>query len=135
MPGKIIRCDRVMRQTLQRCPQHLFVFGDNGQQRGLGGQAREMRGEPNAVGIPTKHAPSMRPSAFFTDGDLPAAQVPIDAAFARLAAHLEAGGTVVWPAAGVGTGLAQLAERAPAIRAYIDEKFEELRRIAARRPS
>lgn len=132
MPGKIVRCDRVVRQILRRFSQHLFVFGDNGQQQGFGGQAREMRGEPNAVGIPTKHAPSMRPSAFFTDSDLPVVRVPIDAAFARLATHLGAGGTVVWPAAGVGTGLAQLAERAPAIRAYIDEKYEKLRQIAAR---
>ncbi|KKL05458.1 hypothetical protein LCGC14_2605850, partial [marine sediment metagenome] len=51
--------DHITRQMLRDEPDTLFVFGDNMQRRGLGGQAFAMRGEPNAVGIPTKIFPSM----------------------------------------------------------------------------
>ena len=43
---------------LRSMPEKIFVFGDNLLQRGTKGQAA-IRGEPNAVGVPTKRAPSM----------------------------------------------------------------------------
>ncbi|SDK47143.1 hypothetical protein [Bradyrhizobium ottawaense] len=43
----------------------MYVFGDNVQRTGFAGQAKEMRGEPNAIGVVTKWAPSMQPTAFF----------------------------------------------------------------------
>lgn len=90
----------------------LFVFGDNLERRGFGGQAREMRGEPNAVGLPTKWVPSMQPSAFLTDDDLPLFLEVISPDVVRLIQH---NGIIVWPSAGIGTGLARLAEHAPRI--------------------
>lgn len=107
----------ITREMLRKQPDTLFVFGDNMQRAGLGGQAREMRGEPNAVGIPTKWRPSNANDAFFTDLDMPAVQDAIDDAFARLEAHQ---GPIVWPAAGIGTGLAHLKSRAPTIAQYIE---------------
>ncbi len=73
------------------------MFGDNLVCRGLGGQAKEMRGEPNAVGYPTKRRPSMTSSAFFDDGDFTLFTSSVIPTLRRLEKHLEAGGTVVFP--------------------------------------
>lgn len=100
--------------------EKLFVFGDNMVRRGYGGQAREMRGEPNAVGLPTKHRPTMRDGSFFTDKDLAAVLEAIKPDVYRLEEHLRNGGTVVWPKYGIGTGLAGLRQRAPLIQQYYD---------------
>ena len=100
---------------LKAKPDTLFVFGDNLLRQGMSGQAREMRGEPNAVGIPTKASPNMSEKAFFTDADFEAAKPHIDAAFTRLYDHARHGGEIVWPWDGIGTGLAQLEKRAPRI--------------------
>lgn len=108
-----------LRRQIQAAPATLYVFGDNFERKGLGGQAGEARGEPNAVGIPTKRAPSMRPEAFMTDADLPSLQAAAGPALDRLRSHLTAGGDVVMPAAGIGTGLAQMAARAPACWAWL----------------
>lgn len=113
---------------LRAAPGTLWVFGDNLQGHGLGGQAAEMRGEPNAIGIPTKHAPSMAPAAFLTDDDWPTFRVAASAPLARLLAHIRAGGDVVWPANGVGTGLADLPARAPRIWAALERARERLTR-------
>lgn len=116
----------ITRQMLRNEPKTLFVFGDNMQERGLGGQAKEMRGEPNAVGIPTKHEPSMREAAFFSDKDLEAVKSTIGDRFDKLADHMLDGGTVVFPSAGVGTGLADLEQKAPLIWNYIQMRTRAL---------
>ena len=99
---------------------------------GFGGQAAELRGEPNAVGIITKRAPRNGLGAFLTDDDLELIVPLIDAAFARLRTHLLTGGTVVWPSNDVGTGRAALSSHAPSIAAYIDESRVNLERRAHR---
>ena len=119
----------IRRADLRANPHTLYAFGDNLEARGKGGQAREMRGEPNAVGIPTKRAPSMREGAFLVDADLERVRAVADKAFARLVRHLEAGGTVCLPADGIGTGLAQLQQRAPAVWAYVNGRIEALKRL------
>lgn len=100
-------------------PDALVVFGDNLAGWGKGGQA-VIRDEPNAVGIPTKRAPRRDAAAFLTDADLPMIQTAAAPIFARLRAHLEAGGTVIWPTNGIGTGLADLPARAPRIWAMLE---------------
>lgn len=107
----------ITRDIVRRHPDTLFVFGDNMQRAGYGGQAKQMRGEPNAVGIPTKWRPSNTDDAFFVDTDMFAVQEAIDNAFARLINHK---GPIVWPANGIGTGLANLKNRAPSIWQYIE---------------
>jgi len=132
----LIYQDWITRADLQQHPDWLFCFGDNMQRRGLGGQAREMRGEPNAVGIPTKHSPDNGPDAFFCDDDLhfrrrdshsqqPPAAAIADS-FARLVDHLLAGGVVVVPSAGIGTGLADLPNRAPVFHKLISDALKDL---------
>jgi len=133
MPGNLIRPQRITRAEVQANPDTLYVFGDNMQRRGLGGQAREMRGEPNAVGVPTKYRPSMGEDAFLRDSDwdeIPQVSKRIEDAFDQLAAHLRAGHTVAIPADGLGTGLAELPTRAPRIHAYIEGRIRQLQEIA-----
>jgi hypothetical protein len=121
---------RYNRAEIRSSPDTLYVFGDNMARAGKGGQARECRGEPNAVGVPTKWRPTME-GGFFSDADLEAVKPDIQVAFRRLAAHLENGGWVVWPRDGVGTGLARLYEKAPDIGAFVDRCEAELRRRCA----
>lgn len=104
------------------------MFGDNLAGWGKGGQA-VIRDEPNAVGIPTKHRPSWDEDAFFTDADLDRFRAAAARPFCRLRDHLHAGGTVIWPSDGIGTGRAQLEERAPRIWACLQRAIERLHRI------
>lgn len=103
----------------------LWVFGDNMQGWGKKGQAI-IRDEPNAVGIPTKWKPATTSDSYFTNEDFGQVRAAIDAAFDRLRAHLRKGGTVVFPSSGVGTGLAQLPQRAPRIHEYITQQVRSL---------
>ena len=115
---------RYTRSEIRANPNTLYVFGDNLERRGLGGQAKECRGEPNAVGIPTKRSPSMAESSFLSDADFEEVRPIIQAAFRKLASY---DGPIVWPEDGVGTGLAQLPQRAPRIAAFIDRCFEHFK--------
>ena len=110
-------------------PNTLFVFGDNMVQQGFGGQAKAMRNEPNAVGIPTKNAPGMLPKDFFRDRDFEKAKPRIEAAFDRLWQHIKKGGEVVWPEDGIGTGLADLENKAPKIWFLIEDRFVALTKV------
>lgn len=103
-------------------PAALFAFGDNALRRGSGPKSGQavIRQEPNAVGIVVKHAPTQRPDAFFTDADIALFQRLNAPAFVALAAHLRAGNVVVWPADGIGTGRAELPERAPRLWASLE---------------
>lgn len=117
------------RTQIQANRSALYVFGDNMARAGYGGQAKEARGEPNSVGIPTKNQPSMNEAAFFTNADLPRVTPIIDAEFNKLRQHLAAGGTVIWPADGIGTQRAQLSERAPLIAEYIANQLTSIRNL------
>jgi nucleoid DNA-binding protein len=126
--SNILRPTYITRAMLRAQPEVLFAFGDNMQRAGLGGQARAMRGEPNAVGVPTKWAPHRGPTAYFTDADWSRDEVraAIDAAFDQLAAALRRGGRIAFPADGLGTGRAELANRAPRIARHITDRIAAL---------
>jgi hypothetical protein len=113
-------------------PVALFAFGDNFERRGSGpssGQAI-IRDEPNAVGIATKRAPSNRPGSFLADGDVGRFIDENTPAFLILANHLRDGGTVVWPADGIGTGRAALQGCAPKLWASLERARLRLEAIA-----
>lgn len=93
----------------------LFVFGDNLARKGYGGQAKEARGEPNAVGIPTKRVPSYAENAYLCDDDFAEWEEASRPDMYRIENWLGGGYTVVWPEAGIGTGLACLPICAPKI--------------------
>lgn len=121
---------RIYPEDLESNPDTLFVFGDNMKGTGNKGQA-VIRGMPNAVGIPTKHLPATTTGAYFTDADLPSVKAKIDQAFAKLRQHIMKGKRVVYPTDGVGTGLAQLRTRAPAIFEYIEGQLQSLHALAS----
>src|SRR3546814_5122391 len=72
----------------------------------------------------------MDADAFFSDADYERAKWAFDEAFIRMAKHLSDGGTVIWPADGIGTGRALLAERAPRIWNYLERCRERLFSLA-----
>lgn len=111
--------DWLARDTLRANPDKLFVFGDNAQRLGREGQAAVCRGELNTLGIATKWAPSMEPSAFFSDDD-PTAWDIVHNGLQTVRIHLTAGRTIVVPRAGIDTGLSRMPERCPKLLAYIN---------------
>lgn len=121
--GQVLRPTHIRRADVIVNRDHLYVFGDNMEGRGLGGQAREMRGEPNAIGVPTKWRPGRADRDYFTDADLKDRDVwhAIHGAFQRIRAVLADGRTVVIPAAGLGTGLSELPTRAPKMHLMIED--------------
>lgn len=128
----MIECRKyITRKMLRDEPNTLFVFGDNIARSGLGGQAKEMRGELNAVGIPTKKFPSNSPSAFFSDQDYSSFISESAKDWKRIENHLKSGNKVVWPSDGIGTGLADLKNKAPSIMKVIDDSFNYLNGIGA----
>lgn len=128
MRGEVRRLARVTREMVRSNRNTLFCFGDNMNGAGYGGQAASMRGEPNSVGVPTKWSPRRDPGAYFSDSDWDIGDVrhAIIGAFERMERHLQAGLDVVIPTDGLGTGLAELPQRAPKIAAMIDAAIARL---------
>jgi hypothetical protein len=120
---------RIYRNDLQANPDVLYVFGDNLLRQGMGGQAGEMRGEPNAIGLPTKRKPTMEDDAFLSDDDIETVYNAIQSDLKRLVDHLADGGIVVWPLDGIGTGLAQLQQKAPEIYDRYFDTLDVLRTV------
>lgn len=111
----LILQSRIFRSDLKANPNVTYVFGDNEGRYGLGGQAKEMRGEPNAVGVATLKAPG----SFWSDGDAARQCAVLDADFGPILRSLADGKSVVFPLDGVGTGLADLPNRSPATFAHL----------------
>ena len=125
---KKIYIDKITREDMKLHPNWLYLFGDNLEKVGMGGQAGEMRGEPNAQGIPTKIRPSMDSDAFFSDDMFGQIKKFYDELFIIILAAFRAGKfeMLVIPSAGIGTGLARLKEKAPKIYEYLLLKLNEL---------
>ena len=115
---------RVYRRDLHHNRDVLYVFGDNELRRGMGGQAGEMRGEINAVGVCTLAAPG-RP---WSDESAARQCGVVDGDMAQLFEALRQGRIVVWPSEGIGTGLAGLEKASPTTFAHINKQLEELKR-------
>lgn len=115
-PMPLLYIKRYTRKMIQAHPDWLFVFGDNLARTGYGGQAKEARDEPNAVGVATKRKPTMNADAFLCDGDYEEWSAANNPAIGRLWRHgVEGGGVIVWPLDGIGTDLARLKQSAPAL--------------------
>lgn len=118
---------RYYRDDARRNPDVLYVFGDNVARQGFGGQAKEMRGEPNAIGVATKCSPI----AFFGNepAEVLAQNRSIDHDMKPLFAHLLAGGIVIWPTDGIGTGLSEMPRYAPRSFEHLEQKLAALIRV------
>ncbi len=117
---KIIYKKFITRQDVRNNDDAIFVFGDNDQRTGYGGQAKAMRGEPNAVGIRVKKSPSMDHNSFYTDNELMENIIKIDADINNLTKFTYGKETIIFPEDGIGTGLAQLPRKAPKTFEYLN---------------
>lgn len=94
---------------------HLYLFGDNSIRIGTGGQAT-IRGTENSKGIRTKVFPSMSKESFFSDEkfeeQFKMIEEDLNEALEICITHNL---VLVFPAAGLGTGLSRLPECAPNI--------------------
>ena len=97
--AKVRKTKRFSIELAHKHPTYLFVFGDNLVGNGQGGQAI-IRYCKNSFGIPTKKLPSSLPDSFFNDDNFE---------------------FIVFPEDGLGTGLAQLPEKAPKTYRFLVE--------------
>ena len=98
----------------------VYLFGDNYKQQGTdvvpSATQAVIRGLPNAIGIPTKHDQYTGDHSYLSDKDLPKFK---RSTIKGLMTAIRSGKIIVVPADGIGTGSAQLSNRAPQCAAYI----------------
>lgn len=121
----LILQSRIYRVDLRANPDVLYVFGDNEIREGFGGQAAEMRGEPNAIGVATLFAPG----SFWREEDAPRQCGVIDADIQPVVDALRSGRTVVFPLDGIGSGLARLEQASPTTWRHLQARISELKQI------
>lgn len=126
MPGHLIFQSRIYRADLKANPDVLYVFGDNEERWGLGGQAAEQRGEHNAIGVATLKAPGQ----FWSETEVGRQCAVLDQDFAAVFAVLAAGRTVVFPLDGIGTGLADLERRSPTTFQHLQGLIGRMKELA-----
>jgi DNA polymerase elongation subunit (family B) len=107
------------REYVRANTDKIFIFGDNDEGVGYGGQAGQMRGEKNAIGIPTKKKPSMTSDSFYTDLEFDENKNKINAAISKILHKIREGYSIVYPSDGVGSGLSKLNETAPKTYQFI----------------
>ena len=113
-------------QNVREHPRWLFVFGDNDIGQGKGGQA-VIRGERNAIGIPTKKCPNdMKPSSFYSDVELEKNKAKIRNAINKIYNVMQHYDALILPENGLGTGLSDLPKRAPKTYEYLVYKTNQL---------
>lgn len=118
----------ITRDKLKANPHVLYIFGDNMLRRGLGGQAKEMRGEPNAIGVVTKREPNNKPTSFIydTDKDIDFVKSCIDSDIERVKLLLKTRGYKALVIPVIGVGKARLPQNAPELFKYLQTKLGEL---------
>jgi len=124
----------ITREFMRQHPDWIFVFGDNSMRVGKGGQAKEMRGEPNALGVRTKEKPLFSEDAYWTDKGNYSNRMTrterncelIWEDLLKVLYLLRENKTVVFPKDGIGTGMAELETRAPRTYKYLQDRINEL---------
>ena len=123
----VYRTDKIItRDKVKENPDVLYLFGDNLLRKGLGGQAKEMRGEPNTLGIVSKKYPSNSSSSFYTDEDFYSWLEVFSSDIKNLAESVNSGKyrAIVIPQ--IGVGLADLPNKAPRIWNYLKSTLDSL---------
>jgi hypothetical protein len=118
---------RITRRYIKEHLDTIFVFGDNIRETGLGGQAKEARGEKNTIGIPTKWVPNNNAESFFSDNDYNKIIPCINKVFHNLKFQRDIHGFKIVFFPNIGEGLAELPTRAPKIYQYIKDSIENFR--------
>ena len=118
----VIYQKRICRDDLRRNPNAIYIFGDNEARTGIGGQAREMRGEPNAFGFATKKSPY----EFWSDETYLNNTRVINSDYSKIYRQKVPIKILVVPSDGIGTGLAELKIRAPHTFDYLQDQMKHL---------
>lgn len=105
------------KELLQDNSYKIFVFGDNLERRGKGGQA-VIRHERNSFGLATKVKPSTSVDSFFEDSN-PAHYKAIEDDLLELK-EIGKDTTLVFPSGGLGNGLSQMHFRCPKLFSYMN---------------
>ena len=118
--------DVITRHYVKNNPDKVFIFGDNDEKDGYAGQAKEMRGEKNAIGIPTKKKPDNTQDSYYTDSEFDLNKNKINLAINRIIKEIKEGKTIVIPSRGIGTGYAMLDIKAPKTYAFLKASISAL---------
>ena len=125
---KYYRTDkRLTRGKIQENPNVLYLFGDNTIRKGLGGQAKEMRGESNTIGIITKRYPSNKDTAFFCDFDYNDFVELTNQGFIDVIEYIVNNRPIAVVEPPLGVGLADLPNRAPRCYEYLRLMLDKLK--------
>jgi hypothetical protein len=116
----------ISRDYIRANPDKYFIVGDNDSRIGSGGQAKEMRGEANSIGIRVKKTAGTNKSAYYTDSEYLDNVTKIVQDFATVNYYLKKGKTVVVPSDGIGTGLAKLKDYAPYTLKFVKDIIKTL---------
>jgi hypothetical protein len=123
---KVYKTDKIiLRQKIQENKDVLYLFGDNLLRKGLGGQAKEMRGEENTIGIITKKYPSNKETSFYTDNDFNSWVIEFDRDILKLETALNSGKYKALVIPQLGIGLAKLPEKAPRIYKHLIDTLNQ----------
>ena len=125
----IIRQSHIDRKDLQANPEVYYIFGDNDKRKGLGGLAKQCRGEPNAIGIRTKKWPGWGADDYYTDNEFEENTIKISEDFEPVWDRLREGKAVVIPLDGIGSGLANMPGRCPETYQFLKEMIEALMEV------
>lgn len=103
-------------------PSNLYVFGDNMERVGRGGQA-VIRYEPNSIGIATKKSCG----EFMHDSEYTLNQVAINKDIEAIKTKMKFPGykAIVFPVAGLGWGLANMQLQCPKTALYLCKRIME----------
>ena len=116
----------ITRDKVKKNPDVLYLFGDNLLRKGLGGQAKEMRGEPNTLGIVSKKYPSNNKDSFYTDDDFYSWLEVFSVDIKNLAERINSGKYKAIVIPQIGVGLADLPNKAPRIWKYLKTTLDSL---------
>ena len=126
------KSERIITRTeVKNNPKTLYIFGDNDQRKGLGGQAKEMRGEQNTLGVSTKKYPSNNESSFKTDNELEDNKKIITDDINKVIAEWNTGKYNKVNVPQIGVGLAALPTRAPKTYAFLQEELNRLEKTVS----
>ena len=105
-------------------PNSIYIFGNNLQAWGKGGQAI-IRDCPNTFGIPTKRLPSMNEDSFFNDefDEYEAVKSAIEKLI--ILKYTRKDTVFVFPEDGLGTGLAKMNIKSPKLFKYMNDQLNK----------
>lgn len=110
---------RYYNKDVKQSPNKIFIFGDNLDRKGTGGQA-QIRNNENAFGIATKKHPTNNSNAFMSDSEFDENVKTIKSDIVKIKND---GRDIVFPKDGFGTGLAKLKEKAPKTYQFLKEEL------------